>query len=191
MKANYNELKCESSFLSCEKDTQLILKRLLFDCGEYSDKLKKLLIVNTKDCLEPNPIYDNAIKDYSIKKLIDEEYIKLSPRIEVPEHEEVKAYMIISYDGFVPTSNPQYRDNTISFDIICNNKYWELDDCALRPIKIMGYIDGLLNNCRLTGIGTLQFMGAQELIINNVWAGYTLQYIATHGHDDKLESNDN
>jgi hypothetical protein len=40
-----------SSFLSCEKDMQLILKKLFVQSQPYSNDLKKLLIINTKDCL--------------------------------------------------------------------------------------------------------------------------------------------
>ena len=49
----------------------------------------------------------------------------------------------------------------------------------------MGYIDGILNNAKLSGIGTLHFMGAQELILNQELSGYTLTYIAVHDGDDK------
>ena len=38
-----------SSFLSCEKDTETILRRLFIESRPHSDTLKKLLIVNTKD----------------------------------------------------------------------------------------------------------------------------------------------
>lgn len=54
----------------------------------------------------------------------------------------------------------------------------------MRPAKIAGYIDGLLNRSRLTGIGTLQFAKGEEIIINETWAGYSLTYWAIHGSDD-------
>jgi hypothetical protein len=34
-----------SSFLSCEKDTELILKKLFVESRPYSDVLKRLLVV--------------------------------------------------------------------------------------------------------------------------------------------------
>jgi hypothetical protein len=34
-----------SSFLSCEKDTETILRKLFVECRPYSDILKKLLVV--------------------------------------------------------------------------------------------------------------------------------------------------
>jgi hypothetical protein len=43
-----------STFLSCDKDIQMILKTLFVTSRPYSDILKKLLVINSKDCLEKN-----------------------------------------------------------------------------------------------------------------------------------------
>ena len=79
-----------SSFLSCEKDLQSILSRLFIESQPYSNDLKKLLVVNTKDCLDQKNkiMYDNLIKDMSIAKLRELGYIKLEPKIKMKEHEE-------------------------------------------------------------------------------------------------------
>jgi hypothetical protein len=66
-----------SSFLSCEKDLETILRKLFVESQPYSDKIKRLLVVNTKDCLSDNPIYQEAIRDMSLEKLRKEGYIKL------------------------------------------------------------------------------------------------------------------
>ena len=54
----------DSSFLSCEKDTEIILRRLFIDSRPYSDYLKRLLLINTPDCLDDmtNPKYLDIIK---------------------------------------------------------------------------------------------------------------------------------
>ena len=57
----------------------------------------------------------------------------------------------------------------------------------MRPIKIAGYIDGILNNSKLSGIGTLNFAGCNEIILDENLAGYCLMYAATHGSDDRIE----
>lgn len=178
-----------SSFLSCEKDTELILRKLFIESRPYSNVLKKLLVIQAKDCLD-NPEYDDKINNYSLAKLREEGYIVLEPRIESEEHEQVKAYIIISFDNFTPSSNPEFRDCTVNFDIICNTKYWDLGNYRMRPLKIAGYIDGILNNSKLTGIGTFQFMGCNELILNPELAGYTLSYWAVHGSDDQISDNE-
>ena len=51
MRKDLTKPDIRSSFLSCEKDTETILRRLFIESRPHSDMLKKLLIVNTKDCL--------------------------------------------------------------------------------------------------------------------------------------------
>ena len=182
-------MSCNSSFLSCEKDTETILRRLFVESYPYSDTLKRLLVINTKDCLDNNEseVINETISKMTVAKMRQEGYIKLEPKIKMPEHEEVKAYIIISFDNFTPNeTNPFYRDCTISFDIICHTDYWDIGNYRLRPLKIAGYIDGLLNNCRLSGIGILNFLSASQLVLNQDLSGYTLTYRAVHGNDDRL-----
>lgn len=182
--------KFNSSFLSCEKDFESILKRLFIETKPFCDELKRLLVINTKDCLDNfnNPLYESKINEMSLAKLKEEGYVRLTPKLEFPEHEEVKAYLLISFDNFVQNqTNPQFRDCVVNFDIICHTDYWDLGNFRLRPLKIVGYIDGLLNNARLSGIGTFQFMGCNELILNDELSGYSLSYYAVHGSDDRLE----
>ena len=179
-----------SSFLSCEKDTDTILRKLFIENKPYSDILKRLLIINTKDCLDDleNPKYIEKINSMSIAKMKQEGYFKLEPKIKMQEHEDIKSYIIISFDNFTPNmTNPEFRDCTISFDVICHTDYWDIGNYRMRPVKILGYIDGILNNEKLSGIGTLNFMGANELILDENLSGYTLMYRAVHGSDDKIE----
>ena len=74
----------------------------------------------------------------------------------------------------------------VYFDILCNTEHWVMLDYQARPLKIAGYIDGLLNNEKLSGIGTFQFAGCNENIISPEIAGYTLTFYAIHGTDDQL-----
>ena len=178
----------QSSFLSCEKDCETILRKLFVTSKPYSDELKRLLVVNTKDCLDntTSKVYKEKIDSMGLKELRDEGYIKLEPKLKMPEHEEVKSYINICFNNFTQTSNPQFRDCTVSFFILCHTDYWDLGNFRLRPLKIAGYIDGILNNCKLSGIGTLQFVGCTELVLDETLAGYTLTYLATHGSDDSI-----
>lgn len=178
-----------SSFLSCEKDSENILKKLFIESRPYSDYLKKLLVINTKDCLTNTEsiIYQNKIKEMSLPKLIEEGYIRFAPKIKMSEHEEVKSYIIISFDNFSQTSNNEFRDCTINFDILCHTDYWYLGDFKIRPIKIAGYIDGILDKAKLSGIGRLEFLGCNQLVLDEILSGYTLSYRAVHGSDDKID----
>ena len=175
----------KSSFLSCEKNTELILQKLFVDNKQHSRKLKKLLVINTKDCLS-NPKYDDIVNKMSIGDMINEGYIRLYPKFAMQEHQEVKAYILISYDNFAMTDNPEFRDCTIDFDIICHTDYWDCGDFKIRPLQIAGYIDGLLNNEKLVGIGTLHFLGCKELLYNEHLSGYTLSFAAVHGREDYI-----
>ena len=178
-----------SSFLSCEKDTETIIKKLFIDSKPYSDYLKRLLLINTKDCLNDmtNPVYLDKIKNTSIQELREKGYIRLEPKILMGENEEVKSYIRLSFDHFTPSKNLQFRDCIVEIDILCHPEYWDIGNFRQRPIKIAGYIDGILNNNKLSGIGTLQFAGMNELVLDENLCGYCLMYMATHGSDDYIE----
>jgi hypothetical protein len=179
----------KSSFLSCEKDTESIIRKLFVDSKPHSDMLKRLLLINTPDCLNDmtNQVYIDKIKNTSIKDLREQGYIRLEPKIKLNEHEEVKSYIVISFDNFVPNANNhKFRDCIIRFDILCNVRNWDLGNYRLRPLKIAGYIDGILNESRLSGIGTLNFAGCQMGNYGENLSGYTLMYYAIHGSDDEI-----
>lgn len=180
----------QSSFLSCEKDAETIVKKLLVDSRPYSDELKRLLLINTSDCLldRTNPVYINEVKKKSIADLRKEGYIKLSPKFALGEHEKVKSYIYISFEDFSENyRNEHYRDCVIEIDIICHVDYWDLEGFGIRPLKIAGYIDGILNNTKLSGIGTLNFLSCREIILSPNLCGYCLMYRAVHGNDDLME----
>ena len=182
----------KSSFLSCEKDTETILRKLFVESRPHSDILKKLLVINTKDCLDAEDSkYQNIINAMNVKTLREQGYIRLEPKIRFGEHEEIKAYILISFDNFTPNeTNPEYRDCTVNFDIICHTDYWDIGNFRMRPLKIAGYIDGILNETKLSGIGTFNFMGCNELVLNEDLSGYTVMYRAVHDvdGDDKIPS---
>lgn len=181
--------KCKSSFLSCEKDTEEILYKLFIKSRQYSESLKRLLLIPNKDCLSniQNEEYKKLIEKADLNYLRKNGYLKLEPKIRLPEHEDIKSYIIMSFDNFTQSGNPEFRDCIVTFDVICHIDTWDIGNYQLRPLKICGYIDGLLNKTRLSGIGTFQFMGCSELILSQDLAGYTLMYSAVHGSDDLIE----
>lgn len=182
----------KSSFLSCEKDTESIVRKLFVDSKPYGDMLKRLLLINTPDCLNDmtNQVYIDKIKNTSIKDLREKGYIRLEPKIKMKENEEVKSYIVISFDNFVPNAtNPEFRDCVVMIDILCYTDYWDVGNFRLRPLKIAGYIDGILNESKLSGIGKFQFMGCNELVLSEELSGYCLMYSAIHGSDDEIPVN--
>ncbi len=162
----------KSSFLAQEKDMELIVNKFL-----KNPRLKKLLYYNTKDALDrPNLTEDESLSLFG-------KQIKLVPKLYVDN--SVLTYIIISFDNFVQSSNPEFRDNIIEFDIICHFDQWQLKDFALRPYKIAGEIDFMLNQKHLTGIGEIEFLGANQIILTDEFAGLCLMYKTWHGEEDK------
>ena len=165
-----------SSFKSIEKDYEIIINRLL-----TNDNLKKLLYYTTRDCLErPSISKEEALS------LINRQ-LQIIPRSYLPENE---AYPIVNiqFDNFFENStNPEFRDNIITIDILCHYDHWNLGNFQMRPFKIAGEIDSVLNDTKLTGIGKLKFMSAQMLLPDDNFGGVMLIYSATHGEDDKIE----
>lgn len=182
----------QSSFLSCEKDVEIILNRLFVESGKYSNWLKRLLIINTPDCLDPKITkYDDIVSKYSVRDLLAKDYIRQTPRLEFNEHEDVQSYILLSFDNFTTNSaNNRFRDCMVNFDIICHTKQWQMENFRVRPLMIAGYIDGILNLKKLSGVGKFVFLGCNELILDSNMAGYTLSYEAVHFTEDdaKLEA---
>lgn len=164
----------KSSFLSVDKDMMIISKWML-----KNDRLKKLLHYTTRDAMKKN----NLTEDESYA--LFNKNIKMVPKLYIDG--SVLNYIIISFDNFVENAtNPEFRDNIISFDIVCHFDQWQLEDFELRPYRIAAEIDSMFNDKHLTGIGKLQFLGANQIVINDEFAGLTLMYSAIHGGEDKV-----
>lgn len=162
----------KSSFLSMEKDMNLIVNKMF-----KNERLKRLLYYNSRDALRrPNITEDQAFE-------LIQNNIKIVPKLYVDG--SVLSYVIINFDKFTPSENPEFRNNIIEFDIVCHFDQWQLEDFALRPYKIAAEIDSMFNNTHLTGIGELQFIGATQIVLTDEFAGVCLLYEATHGEEDK------
>lgn len=190
-----------SSLLTCDKDIQKILKTLFISSKPYSDLLKRLLIINNRDCLDTSRTdYQKVIDSYSLGDLMDKGYIRLNSKVARGTHEEIKTYILFSLDNFRPNSiSAHYIDYNINFDIICYNDAWVLNDYRIRPVMICGYIDGILNSLtqenqkiqkthqsqiKLSGIGQYQFLGCDYNVLNEDFSMYTITYHGTHFVED-------
>lgn len=162
-----------SSFLSVEKDLDIITSTMM-----KNERFKKLLYYTTPDALERSSLSNKETAELFSKN------IKIVPKLYIDG--SVLAYVIITFDNFTPNAtNPEFRDNIVSFDIICHFDQWDLNDFKLRPYKIAAEIDTMFNNKHLTGIGELQFLGANQIILTDEFAGLSVMYAAIHGEDDK------
>lgn len=162
----------KSSFLSLEKDMGIILNKIL-----DNPRILRLLYYTSKDALDKPNLNDDQILELLQKN------IKIVPKIKVDK--EVINYLVVSFNNFIESSNPEFRDNVIEFDIICHLDNWQLKDFQLRPFKIAGELDSMFNKVKLTGIGLLEFLSAQEKVLSDEYAAICLKYIAYHGGEDK------
>ena len=168
-------LQPKSSFLSMEKDASLISNMLL-----RNERLKKLLYYTTPDCLDRKILTEDQSLELFGKN------IKLVPKLYVDN--SVLNYIILSFDNFTPNmTNPEFRDNIIEFDIICHFDQWQLKDFQLRPYRIAAEIDSMFDEKHLSGIGLLHFLGANQIILTDEYAGLCLMYQAIHGGEDKTK----
>ena len=175
-----------SSFMSVEKDLSIITDKFL-----QNQRLMKLLYYTDRYVLSPQKIYKDQHPNLTDQQKIEllGKNIKITPKLYVDG--SVLAYIIISFDNFTTNAtNPQFRDNIVTFDIICHFDQWQLEDFQLRPYRIAAEIDSMLNNERLTGIGLFQFLGCNQIILNDEFAGLTLMYSAIHGGEDKNYNKD-
>ena len=163
----------KSSFLSAEKDMNIIVQLIM-----KNERLKKMLYYTTKDCLfKPNLTEDETLELFG-------KNIKIVPKLYVDG--SVLNYIIISFDNFKDNkTNPEFRDNIIEFDIICHFDQWQMKDFELRPYKIAAELDSMLNQKRLTGIGTIEFLGANQMVLTDEYAGLCVMYQVIHGEEDK------
>lgn len=164
----------KSSFLSAEKDMGLITTEIL-----KNERLKKLIYYTDRNPLEKENLDQKQTVGLFGKN------IKMVPKIEIDQLE--RNFLLIRFRNFVPNpTNPEFRDNIIEFDILCPYELWQLDNFQLRPYRIAAELDATFDKKHLTGIGNLEFNGADQIILNDHFAGLCLTYRAVHGEEDKM-----
>lgn len=153
-----------STFKTAQKDLFSIVTKFI-----NNEDLKKLLFYSSKDALEKKELTEEETFGLLHKN------IRVIPQLSIEE--EINSYIIISFDNFTTNANnPEFRDNIITFDIICHMDHWVMENYQLRPYMIMGQIDGMLNGQKLNGIGRVDFISANQLLLSGELAGYTLMY---------------
>lgn len=174
MKKNTYEYP-KSSFLGMPKDTALIMEKIL-----SNRNLLKLIYYTGRDWQEkPN------LNAEQIKSLFESKQISNIPKISVDR--EKYTYLRLTYDSFTPNqTNDFYKDHIVELKIICHFDDWDLDNYELRPYRIAGELDAMLNKQHLTGIGKLTFIGADQDVYDDEYGGVTLRYLAIRGEEDRV-----
>lgn len=167
----------KSSFLGMAKDTALIMEKIL-----SNKKVLRLLYYTSKDCLSKDK---KDVTPAQIKEMFESKQITNIPKVKIDP--DKKTYLIVSFDDYTPSqTNPYYRDHIVEIRIICHFDDWDLDNFELRPFRIAGEIDSMLDQARLTGIGVLNFLSGVRDIYDEEFGGVTLRYLAVRGHEDDI-----
>lgn len=163
----------KSSLLGMPKDAAIIVDRML-----SNPNLLKLLVYESRDWKD-KPVPTGT----QIEELFTSHQISSVPKVKIDNKE--KTYIRLTYGSVVRNGyNPEYRDNTFCIDIICHYDSWDLGDFELRPYRVAGEIDAMLDKTHLTGIGELEFISAIPYVYNEEFAGVSLTYLAIRGHED-------
>ena len=163
----------KSSFLSIEKDMGIIVNKIC-----ENERLKRLLYYTSPDAIDRPNLTDDQMYELFKKN------IRIIPKLTIDG--TVRNYLIISFDDFSQNNtNPEFRDNVLEIDIVCHFDQWPLKDFQLRPYRIAAELDSMLDKTHLTGIGELEFEGANQILLTDDYAGLCLSYRAIHGEEDK------
>ena len=93
------------------------------------------------------------------------------------ESTEKMSYVLAVFASYdINLINPSYKLATIRFDIACPYDEWMLNEQSLRPYLIMQEIDNMFNGAKLAGIGTLQFIRAEAIVLTSQIGGYSMLY---------------
>lgn len=174
MKKNTYEYP-KSSLLGMPKDAALIMDRIL-----SNQNVLKLINYNDRDWQNKPDVTGTDLKEMFASKQISS-----VPKIKIDKPD--KTYIRLIYGNVVRNAtNPEYRDNTFGIDIICHYDNWDLGDFELRPYRIAGEIDAMLDGTHLSGIGELAFVSAVPYVYDEEFAGVTLTYLAIRGNEDRV-----
>lgn len=102
--------------------------------------------------------------------------IMIMPKI-FDDSTEKTSYIVAMFSNFVVNAlNPDFKLSSIRFDIACPYDEWVLNDKSLRPYLMMQEIDDMFNGAKMSGIGTLQFVRAESIVLTPQIGGYSMIY---------------
>ena len=102
--------------------------------------------------------------------------IMIVPKI-FDDSTEKSSYIVAIFSNFTTNPvNPDFKISTVRFDVACPYDEWVLDDKSLRPYLIMQEIDNMFNQAQMAGIGTLQFVRADSIVLTPQIGGYSMLY---------------
>ena len=161
--AKGREFKDSFPFAGCSENANIIAQRMI-----KSPILCKLLSYGDSGCLARQIVPDSE----KIKLL--NKNIRIIPYI--PKETDMINYVVIQFDNFVKSPRTNLVTNYIVVDVICHIDSWLLDGGKIRPYMIMDQVHNVLADSKLTGMGPVEFISAQQLLVSPTMAGFTMIY---------------
>lgn len=135
-----------------------------------NQRLCRLLKYQVRD-----PFDENKYPDVDGVDLLNKQ-IMIMPKI-FDDSTEKTSYVVAIFSNFVTNAlNPDFKISTVRFDVACPYDEWVLNDRSLRPYLMMQEIDDMFNQAQMAGIGTLQFVRADGLVLTPQIGGYSMLY---------------
>ena len=102
--------------------------------------------------------------------------IMIIPKI-FDDSTEKTSYIVALFSNYTVNSlNPDFKLATVRFDIACPYDEWVLNEKSLRPYLMMQEVDNMFNGAQMSGIGTLQFVRADSIVLTPQIGGYSMLY---------------
>lgn len=135
-----------------------------------NQKLCRLLKYQVRD-----PFDTDKYPDVDGVDLLNKQ-IMIMPKI-FDDSTEKTSYVVAMFSNFVTNAlNPDFKLSTVRFDVACPYDEWVLNDKSLRPYLMMQEIDDMFNQAQMAGIGTLQFVRAESIVLTPQIGGYSMLY---------------
>ena len=177
MIGNRSAFKNSESFKNVEKDLSYIVSKIAED-----EQLLKLL------SLQENKEGKLTSEE---KREILKECVHIVPKVD-ELNEKGWSCVVVHFNNFTMNgNNPEYRDKMLIFNIICSFESWNMGDFKLRPYQIAGRLDVLFNNKTLANSYKIEFLTAQNVLVDDEIAGVSMAYQVIYNIDgdkrDELE----
>ena len=147
--------------------------------GENAFNIANKLMQNQRLCrmlkYQVRDPFDKKYEDVDGVDLLNKQ-IMIVPKI-FDDSTEKTSYIVAIFSNFVTNMiNPDFKLSTVRFDVACPYDEWVLNEKSLRPYLMMQEIDTMFNGAQMEGIGTLQFVRAESIVLTPQIGGYSMLY---------------
>ena len=134
-----------------------------------NQKICRLLKYQTR-----NP-FSSEYEDVDGSDLLNNQIIVV-PKIP-DESSRICSYVVIMFgQTFINPANTDFNIIDLQLQIICPFEEWILDSSSLRPYLLANELDKMFNGTTLTGLGKLNFVKSEPLVLSSQLGGYILHY---------------